>query len=612
MMNGYHGRFLKVDLSTQKTEDMPLSEEDLKDFIGGAGLSAKLIYEHVKNGMDPLAPENPLVFAVGPFTGSTIPMVSRYSVCAISPLTGYWGEATSGGRFPVRLKGSGYDGIFITGKAENPVYLLVRDGHAEIKDASKLWGKDSYETQEFIKNETGDQVSIACIAKAGENRLLYSCIMNDKGRAAGRSGMGAVMGSKNLKAVVVGGNAKTTAADPDRLKELTLEAQTVIRSDMTAKGLTEYGTNMWMDMGMIMADVPAKYFTKSVFPASRLTSTAFRDAYAMGRYACTGCLIGCGREVKNFGPDKKSVDGPEYETVAAFGPLCWNFDLDSIIEANHLCNVHGLDTLSTGVSIAYAMYLAEKGVLTPEKAGLEIKWGDHETIIQLVKMIVNQEGIGKLLGLGTLRMARELGRDEGEAAQVKGLEMPMHDARSFHGQAISYATGSRGACHQRGNYYEIDIAGMILEYGVMATNRFSAEEQKAVMAAKVQALKDTFDSLTMCKFASVSPTFLAQALSAVTGREYTPETLLEAGERSINIKRGISLKLGLTQAEDRLPEICATPLKEGSSADKVPDMKRLLKDYYEFRQWNPETGKPEKEKLEALGLHQVARDLYGN
>lgn len=611
-MNGYQGRFLKVDLSTQKTEEMPLAEEDCRNFIGGAGLSAKLMYDHIKKGMDPLGPENPLVFAVGPFTGSTIPMVSRYSVCAISPLTGYWGEATSGGRFPVRLKGSGYDGIFITGKADKPVYLLVQDGKAEIKDASGVWGKNSYETQELIKKEVRDNVSMACIAKAGEDQLLYSCIMNDKGRAAGRSGMGAVMGSKNLKTVVVGGNARTSPADPDRLNGLTSEAQAAIRGNLTAKGFTEYGTNMWMDMGMIMADVPAKYFTRSVFPAMKLTGTAVRQAYSVGRYACTGCLVGCGREIKKFGPDKVSVDGPEYETMAAFGPVCWNFDLDSIIEANHLCNVHGIDTISTGVSIGYAMYLAEKGVLTREKAGMEIKWGDSETIVKLVKMIINQEGIGKILGQGTLRMAREFGRDEGEAAQVKGLEMPMHDARAFHAQALMYATAPRGACHQRGDYYGIDIAGMIPEYEVMATDRFSAGEGKAVMAAKVQALKDTFDSLTMCKFCSVSPTFLSQALTAVTGWEYTPQTLLEAGERSLNIKRGISLKLGLTQAEDRLPTICATALEEGSSAGKVPDMERLLGVYYEFRQWDPVTGKPKKEKLEALGLTQVARDLYGS
>jgi len=611
-MNGYHGRFLKVDLTNLATEDMPLDEQDLKQFIGGAGLSAKFIYEHVKEGMEPLDEGSPLVFATGPFQGTSIPMVSRYAVCGISPLTGYWGEATSGGRFPFKLKGSGYDGIFISGKAEKPVYLYVTEGTIEFKDASDLWGKDSYETQKLILESIGDSnASVACIAQPGEKLLKYSCIMNDRGRAAGRCGLGALMGSKKLKAVVAAGNAKPPSADPDRVKELAKLAGATISADMTAEGLREYGTNLWMDMGMMLADVPAKYFTRSVFPSEQLSGTAFRQAHSIGRYACLGCPIGCGREVKDLSPEIPSVDGPEYETVAAFGPLCMNYDVDSIIEANHLCNVHGIDTISAGVSVAYAMYLAEQGVLTRENADIDIEWGNGETVVELVKMIVNQEGIGKLISQGTLAMAREFGRDEGEAAQVKGLEMPMHDARAFHGQALMYATGSRGACHLRGDYYPVDVATMIPEYGVEASDRFSAGNDKAVMAAKVQSHRDTFDSLLICKFAPLSPTVLGQALTAVTGWEYTPQDLLDTGERSIDLKRAISLKMGLTRDEDTLPRICAEALTEGSSAGISPDMDRLLKDYYECRQWDWDTGKPKEEKLIELGLDQVAQDLYG-
>lgn len=609
-MYGYQGRFLKVDLNTKTTEDMPLIEEDLKKFIGGATLAAKLIYDHVEKGMDPLSPNSPLIFATGPFTGTTIPMVSRYAVCGISPQTGYWGEATSGGSFPFRLKGSGYDGIFITGKADKPVYLHITAGSVQIKDAKHIWGKDSYETQKIIKDDLGEnRLSVACIGPAGERLAGYACIMNDRGRAAGRCGLGALMGSKNLKAVAVAGNNKPDLADADKIKELTKAAQTAIRGNLLSVAFREYGTQMYMDMGMVLGDVPAKYFTKSVFQAEKVSGQALRQAYAVENYACLGCPIGCGREVKDFRPDIKSIDGPEYETVGAFGPLCMNTDLDAVIEANHLCNVHGIDTISTGVSIAYAMYLFDLGVLTGDKAGMDIRWGDGKTIVKLVNMIINQEGIGKLLSQGTLAMAREFGRDEGEAAQVKGLEMPMHDSRAFSGLAISYATGPRGACHLKGDYYNVELGSAIPELNVISGERMSAEG-KAVSAANYQSLKDLFDALTLCKFAPLPVTQICEILTNITGWECNPQDLLTAGDRSINIKRAINNKLGLSVEDDKLPKICLETLTEGSTAGQTPDMDRLLREYYEHRGWDLETGKPTEEKLIELGLTQAAKDLY--
>jgi len=463
-MNGYHGRFLDVDLGAGTTKDLPLSEDDLKKYIGGATLAAALVYDRVSKNQDPLSPENPLVFSTGPFTGSPIPMVSRYAACGVSPLTGYWGESTSGGNFPFRLKGSGFDGIIITGRSEKPVYLFLKDGQAEIRDASHLWGKDSYETQELIKDELGDaDISVACIAAGGEKQIRYACIMNDKGRSAGRCGMGALMGSKNLKAVAAVGNSKPQAADAGKVRALAKQAVAAVKGNMISVAFREYGTLMYMDMGMMLGDVPVKYYTKSVFPVEKLTGEAFRQAYTIKNYACRGCPIGCGRLLKNFKPDL-DVDGPEYETAAAFGPLCLNTDLASIVEANHLCNVHGLDTISTGVSIAYAIYLYELGVLTKEQVGLELGWGDGRAILELLEMIVSQEGFGRILGQGTLAMAREFGRDEGEAAQVKGLEMPMHEGRAFHGLALSYATGPRGACHLKGDYYNVDLGNLVADW----------------------------------------------------------------------------------------------------------------------------------------------------
>jgi aldehyde:ferredoxin oxidoreductase len=328
----------------------------------------------------------------------------------------------------------------------------------------------------------------------------------------------------------------------------------------------------------------------------------------MKNYACRGCPIGCGRLLKNFKPDL-DVDGPEYETAAAFGPLCLNTDLDSIVEANHLCNVHGLDTISTGVSIAYAIYLYDLGVLTKDQVGLELGWGDSRAILKLVEMIVSQEGFGKSLGQGTLAMAREFGRDEGEAAQVKGLEMPMHEGRAFHGLAVSYATGPRGACHLKGDYYNVELGNLVAEYMILPGDRHSSDG-KGEFAAKFQSLKDLFDALTLCKFAPLTPTMICDILNSITGWEYTPDELLATGDRSMNIKRAISVKRGLTRQQDCLPEICLQPLDEGTSADLVPDMEKMLREYYEYRSWVWETGKPSKEKLLELGLTQVAEDLY--
>ncbi len=610
-MKGYHGRFLEVDLTNRTTQDLPLSEDFCKKYIGGATMAAALIYERLAPGTDPLAPENPMVMATGPFTTSPLPMVSRYAVAGISPLTGFWGEATSGGVFPFRLKGAGWDGIIITGKASETVYLYLAGGKAEIRDAAALWGQDTYATQQMIKEETkDDKLSVACIGAAGEQLIKYACIVNDKGRAAGRCGLGALMGSKNLKAVAAGGNLRPKSADSGKVAQLAKQAVKDINGNLVSVAFREYGTLMYTDMAMVLGDAPAKYFTKSVFAVDKVTGQTLRQKYSVANYACRGCPIGCGRELRDFKPGL-NVDGPEYETTMAFGPLCMNTDLDSIVEANHLCNVNGLDTISAGVSIAYAFYLYDQGVLSTEQAGMELNWGDGRAVVDLVKKIVNQEGIGVLLSRGTLAMARELGRDEGEAAQVKGLEMPMHDGRAFHGQALSYATGPRGACHLKGDYYNIDLGNMVLEYMILPSERM-ASESKGEPAAKFQSLKDMYDALTLCKFSPIQVTQLCEMLNALTGWDYDPEKLLAAGERSVNLKRAISNRLGVTRQHDGLPGICLDPLQEGATAGSRPDMEAMLKEYYSYRGWGWETGKPSKEKLIELELTRAAEDLHGS
>ena len=609
-MHGYHGRFLKVDLDNDRMTDMPISEALTRKFIGGATLAAALIYDHVKPGLDPLAPENPLVFATGPLTGTQVPMVSRYAVCAISPLTGFWGEATSGGKFPFRLKGAGYDGIFITGRASKPAVLVIDKNHTELRDASDLWGMDTYQTQAALKESLdADGFAAACIGPAGERRLRFAAIMNDHGRAAGRCGLGAVMGAKNLKAVAVSGSRKPAVFDRSGLNRMAKSAMSTIKGNLASVALKEYGTLFYADMAMALGDLPAKYFSKSVFPAEKISGQALRQQFTVENYACQGCPVGCGREVRGVSETLDRVDGPEYETTAAFGPLCMNFDLKTIIEANHLCNVYGMDTISTGVTIAYLMYLFEKGVVDEKEIGFKVPWGDKQAIVRLVEMIATGDGIGKLLGDGTLAMARALGRDPEEAAQVKGLEIPMHDARAFHGQAVTYATNPRGACHLKGEYFNIELGNKVKEYDLVPKNRLSSAG-KGAPAARLQSLADLFDALTLCKFAHLGVTQLCGILNAITGWNMTRETLLEAGDRSVNLKRAISNRLGLAREHDQLPEIAVTALGEGTSAGKAPDMELMLKDYYAHRQWDWQTGRPTRAKLQSLGLDQVESDLY--
>ena len=609
-MKGYFGKFLKVNLTDKTTEDLPIGDDDLRNYVGGSTLAAKIIYDYVKPGMDPLAPENPLIFAAGPFIGSNIPMVSRSAVCGIAP-SGLWGEATTGGSFPSRLKGTGYDGILITGRAEAPVYLFVKDGQAEIRDAARLWGKDTYETQGLIDEEVGTKASTACIGTGGEKMLKYAGVMNDEGRTAGRCGLGALMGSKNLKAVVVSGNKKAEVADPDGLKVLVGEALSCIKSTANTNGYTLFGTNMYIDLGMRLGDVPTKYFTKSIFPVEKLHGPAFRSRYTMTNYACRGCPVGCGRTIKDFSDEIKQVDGPEYETVAAFGPLCMNFDIDTVVRANHFCNMHGIDTMSAGVSIAFAMYLYEKGTLTEEKAGMKVEWGDGAAILKLLEMIVRQEGIGVTLSKGVKAMAEAFGADPEEAAQVKGLEFPMHDSRAYQGQALSYAVGPRGACHQKGNFFTLDAPGAEagLELGITFSNK-NDPAQKGALTAKMLHFCELYNSFTLCQFSPMPASMIARGLAAITGEPFGTMDLLTFGERSLNLKRAINNRLGVTRADDKLPKIVSRALKEGATAGIEPDMDRMLKEFYEVSRWDWETGKPAREKLVELGLDQPVRDLW--
>lgn len=598
-MYGYAGKIAYIDLSVEKVEVKETDGQLARQFIGGSALACRLVYASIGPETDPLGPDNPLVFMTGPFVGTSAPSSSRFAVCARSPLTGIWGEATSGGSFGPGLKRAGFDGLVITGRADRPVYLLVEDGGVKLLDAQNLWGKDTYQTQKMLK-ETHAGCSAACIGPAGENRVLLAAVINDEGRAAGRCGLGAVMGAKNLKAVAVRGKTRFPLADAGNFNMMN---GFVVEELKKATALfTQYGTLGYLDLGMYFGDVPAKYFTENVFPAEKVTGQRLREDFSVTFEPCLGCVIACGRKTRLTGRYDLSVDGPEYESAVALGPLCGCYDLETIVYANHLCNAYGLDTISAGVAIAFAMYLLDNKIVDSGRLGCSISWGDSEGIIRLLELMARKEGAGALLAGGVRRMAAELGVDPELAAEVKGLEIPMHDPRAFAGMALVYATGPRGACHERADFFSLDL-GMVKQecLGLVPGDRFSLAGRVSHVA-RLQDVRELDNAFLRCVFASLPMDVTATLMTLATGVPWTVEELMKAGERSTTVKRMLNCKLGVTRADDRLPGIVKRPYREGANAGFVPDEAEYLREYYAVRGWDWETGRPTGEKLAELGL----------
>jgi len=619
---GYNGKIAYIDLNNQKVDVKELDPQIAKDYLGGTGLSAKLTYDLLSSEdyellkKDPLSEKNPLIFATGPVTGTIRPSSGRYSVSGISPLTRIWGEGTSGGFFCISLRNSGFDAIVIVGKSKDPIYLYVHEQTIEFKDAIKLWGKDTYETQSIIKTElNNERVRVATIGVGGENLVKYAGIINDEGRAIGRCGLGTLMGSKKLKAIAIHGTEKVKIADPNIGKELIKQAEEAKRGNLlkspTPLLYSLYGTNCYLDIGMALGDTPAYYFTDTEFPAEKLTGKTLREEYPVLDYGCAGCIIKCGKQTIIEDNGKEIiVDGPEYETVAAFGPLCGVFDSKDVILANHLCNIFGIDTISCGVCIAFLIYLVENNKGSAKIKELlddvnieDIKWGNGKLILKLIRKISTREGIGDLLAEGVRIIAEKLGVDPELAAHVKGLEMPMHDPRAFAGQALSYITCYLGANHQKCDWYSVEITmasfpGLRVKIG---KNRSSIKgREKGVIA--LQDIRAIDDSAVNCAFVSPTLDHIIGHINASTGFNYDKKSILKVGERINNLKRLINCKLGITREDDKLPGILKQELKTGKTIHVRLDLEENLKTYYKRRGWDWETGKPSEEKLKELNI----------
>ncbi|MDD1664746.1 MAG: aldehyde ferredoxin oxidoreductase family protein [Methanomicrobiales archaeon] len=590
--DGYAGRILRVNLSSRIVGEIPYRKEWKEQYIGGRGLGVRLAFDLVYPATDPLSDGNAIVLSAGPLTGSGMPLGSRYSVVSKSPLTGTLSSSSSGGFFGTELRKAGVDAVVVEGRSIAPVYLWIQGGECEIRDASSFWGMTTYETMEEIGRDLGEaKARIACIGPAGERLARMACILNDRGRAAGRGGMGAVLGSKRLKAIAVQGTGKVPTEDP----ELFLRVRDAIREKIEEKGLNKgglhrYGTPSIMNLINESHLLPTRNYQASHFDgAEAVSGERMRETLVDRVTACYSCSVACGRETR---AGELKGHGPEFETIWAFGPDCGVSNLTAIAQANYLCNELGLDTISTGSTIACAMELSARGSIREK-----IRFGDEKAIVDLVRLTGYREGFGDRLAEGSLRFATAAGHPE-LSMSVKGLELPGYDPRGLQGQGLEYATSVRGACHVYGNMVYPEV------FGVPVKLDPAADEGKAEWVKRLQDLAAALDSAGVCLFTfrALSAADYAAMVAAVTGLPVDEGSLLQAGERVWNLQRLFNTRAGFSRKDDTLPpRLMEEPISTGASAGRVWRREPLLSEYYRLRGWDEE-GRPTQEKLAALGI----------
>ena len=598
----YMWKILRVDLSAGKISEEKLDEKLARDFIGGRGLGSKYLYDEIDPTVDPFSPENKLIFATGPLTGTVAPTGGRYMAVTKSPLTGLIASSNSGGSFGPELKFAGYDMLIVEGRADHPVYIRIKDNDVEIKDASHLWGKPVSETTKILLEEFGDpKAQVACIGPAGEKLVRFASIMNNEHRAAGRSGVGAVMGSKNLKAVVVRGSQKVKVANETKFLEVVKEKIKKLRENsITGEGLPKYGTAVLVNIINENGLYPTNNFQTGVFKyAYEQSGEALVEKYLVQNKPCFSCPIGCGRVSRH--PALGVTEGPEYESIWALGANLGINDLASIVIANHLCDEYGLDTISTGGTLAAAMELYERGIIKEEdlQGGPPLRFGNSEVLHYYIEKIAKREGLGDKLAEGGYRLAEMYGHPE-YSMSVKKQELPAYDPRGAEGHGLEYATSNRGGCHVRGYMISPEILGVPKKL-----DPHDVSEEKVKWVKTFQDLTAVIDSAGLCLFTSFALTAedYLDLINAATGFSYTLDEMMLAGERIWNLERVFNIKAGMVpERDDTLPRrLLEEPMPEGPHKGHVVRLKVLLKYYYKVRGWD-EKGHPTKEKLQELGL----------
>ncbi|MGA2934691.1 MAG: aldehyde ferredoxin oxidoreductase family protein [Methanomicrobiales archaeon] len=590
--DGYADRILRVNLSQWTVGKIPYQKEWKEQYIGGRGLGVRLVYDIVDPATDPLSGGNAIVLAAGPLTGSGMPLGSRYSVVAKSPLTGTLSSSNSGGFFGTELRRAGVDAVVVEGHSKAPVYLWIQDGECEIRDASPYWGMNTDRAMEGIQRDLAEpKARVACIGPAGERLARVAAIMNDHGRAAGRGGMGAVFGSKRLKAVAVLGDGRAPRGNPEEFSRVRDVVREKIEKSGTNKGgLRRYGTAGIMNVINESHLLPTRNYQASHFEKAEAVSGERMSETLVDRVtACYSCSVACGRETR---AGELKGYGPEYETLWAFGPDCGVSNLAAIAQANYLCNELGLDTVSTGSTIACAMELSSRGYIRED-----IRFGDEKAIVDLVRLMGFREGVGDALAEGSLRFSSAAGHPE-LSMSVKGQELPGYDPRGLQGQGLEYATSVRGACHVYGNMVYPEV------FGVPVKLDPSVDEGKAEWVMRLQDLAAALDSAGVCLFTfrALSAADYAAMIAAVTGIPVDEASLLRAGERIWNLQRLFNTRAGFSRKDDTLPpRLLEEPISTGSAAGRVWRREPLLSEYYRVRGWDEE-GRPTQEKLAALGI----------
>ncbi len=624
-MGGYAGQLLYIDLTSKSIEKKPLDKDFARENIGGLGFGTRIYLDLIKGHphFDALSPENPFVLMTGPLTGMKLDGVARWTVGTKSPQTGFWGDANVGGFFGAKLKFAGYDGIVITGKADSPVYIYINGETVEIRNADAYWGMDTYETNDAMIGHLKDPGKrgghVLCIGPAGEKQIPFAAIINNKRHAAGRTGMGAVWGSKNLKAIYADGTRKIGIADPERLKEIREELKSVYEESIFIDAIRASGTPAHIDVGIISGDVPIKNWQENQWDLiDEIGPGAIEEKIHAGHKTCYGCTVACKKdaEVKN-GPFKmQKGPSPEYETVATFGSMCLNSDIESIAKANDICNRYGMDTITCGSTIAFAIECFENGLIgMKDTDGISLNWGNAEAIVAMTEKIAKREGFGALLAEGSARAAKKIGKNaEDFLSTVKGLEAPMHDPRGFHGYGLAYGVSPRGACHEASLDFNVESGAMFIPEIEALSLEYEehTSEGRAELNIACQDFGMFFSSCAVFCTLGGTPLNATQSIdivNAVTGFDYTLEEVIEIGRRVWLTKRGLTNLFGARAADDRLPKrLMSVPL-DGPTEGSVPDMETMLLEFYQLRGFN-EDGVPERQTLEAAGLSELADLLH--
>ncbi|MCP4141001.1 MAG: aldehyde ferredoxin oxidoreductase family protein [Chloroflexi bacterium] len=594
---------LKINLSTQSFEDYEIPAEWQRNYLGAASLAARILYDDLTAELNPLSAESPLLILTGPLTGTFGPATGRFIVAGKSPATGLWAESNVGGFWGVELRKTGYDGIWIRGKSDSPLYLSLNGNKPELRAADHLWGQDTYEIQESIKAETSSKsTKVFGIGVAGENQIPFAGIFCDHGRAAGRTGLGAVMGAKNLKAIAVQGKEKIPVAQPEKYKALRIAANRSLKDEPMTSVMSDLGSAGAAEYLDYLGEMPKKYFSTSVFEGTeKISGASVAESILVGKKACHGCVIACGRVVDIGDGEKRK--GPEYETLVGFGPNLGITDAIFATRMGELCDRYGLDAISASNTIGLAYSLFERGIIsTEDTGGVSLNWGNAEAAERLLHQMAQREDFGAFLAEGSLSLARRFDV-ESQAVQVNGLELAYHDPRGASGMALVYATSPRGGCHNQSDYFLADIGQVDDSLGLEYFDRHAGAE-KATNVALHQDWRTVGNALVLCHFANVPPQTILDLVNTACGLDWDLNVLMRSGERGWTLKRMINLNLGLLGANDRLPEPMLKDLPDGGAEGYIIPFEEMLSAYYIARSWD-ENGIPTQEKLEILGLSDL-------